>query len=53
MSSVLKEKQIHVKFNFKNRKIANETYQFLRDVYGNERLSREKVFEIFKRFQDG
>lgn len=34
-------------------KSAIETYLLLKEVYGNECLSRARVFEWFKRFQDG
>ena len=34
-------------------KTATETYNLLKEVYGNERLSRARVFKWFKRFQNG
>ncbi|KAK4881706.1 hypothetical protein RN001_005025, partial [Aquatica leii] len=45
--------RIVVKFHFKHGKTATETYNLLKEVYGSECLSRTRVFEWFKRFQDG
>lgn len=53
MISVLIEQRIVVKFHVKLGKTATETYLLLKEVYGNECLSRARVFEWFKRFQDG
>ena len=53
MISVLVEQRIVVKFHMKLGKTATETYLLLKEVYGNECLSRARVFEWFKRFQDG
>ncbi|EFN76303.1 Putative uncharacterized protein FLJ37770, partial [Harpegnathos saltator] len=47
------EQRIVVKFHMKLGKSATETYLLLKEVYGNECLSRVRVFEWFKRFQDG
>ena len=53
MISVLIEQRIVVKFHMKLGKAVTETYLLLKEVYGNECLSRARVFEWFKRFQDG
>lgn len=53
MLSVTVEQRIVVKFHVKLGKTATETYNLLKEVYGNECLSRARVFEWFKRFQDG
>ncbi|GFV45528.1 protein GVQW3 [Trichonephila clavipes] len=53
MVSVIIEQRIVVKFPFKLGKTATETYNLLKEVYGSECLSRARVFEWFKRFQDG
>lgn len=42
-----------MKFHVKLGKTATETYNLLKEVYGNECLSRARVLEWFKRFQDG
>ncbi|EFN86290.1 Putative uncharacterized protein FLJ37770, partial [Harpegnathos saltator] len=42
-------REIHIKLG----KSATETYVLLKEGYGNECLSRARVFECFKRFQDG
>ncbi|KAG5319638.1 GVQW3 protein, partial [Pseudoatta argentina] len=42
-----------VKFHVKLGKTVTETYNLLKEVYGHECLSRARVFEWFKRFQDG
>ncbi|EGI60514.1 FLJ37770-like protein, partial [Acromyrmex echinatior] len=47
------EQRIVVKFHVKLGKTATETYNLLKEVYGHECLSRARVFEWFKRFQDG
>lgn len=53
MVSVTIEQRIVVKFHVKLGKTATETYNLLKQVYGHECLSRARVFEWFKRFQDG
>lgn len=53
MVSVIIEQRIVIKFHFKLGKTATETYNLLKEVYGSECLSRTRVFEWFKRFQDG
>ncbi|XP_018301780.1 histone-lysine N-methyltransferase SETMAR-like [Mycetomoellerius zeteki] len=53
MVSVTIEQRIVVKFHVKLGKTATETYNLLTQVYGHECLSRARVFEWFKRFQDG
>ncbi|EGI61189.1 FLJ37770-like protein [Acromyrmex echinatior] len=53
MISVTIEQRIVVKFHVKLGKTATETYNLLKEMYGHECLSRARVFEWFKRFQDG
>ncbi|GFX69366.1 mariner Mos1 transposase [Trichonephila clavipes] len=53
MVSVIIEQRIVIKFLFKLRKTATQTYNLLKEVYGSECLSRARVFEWFKRFKDG
>ncbi|XP_011065253.1 PREDICTED: putative uncharacterized protein FLJ37770 [Acromyrmex echinatior] len=52
MISVTIEQRIVVKFHVKLGKTATEIYNLLKEVYGHECLSRARVFEWFKRFQD-
>lgn len=47
------EQRINIKFCFKLGKTAAETYEMLKQVYGEEALSRSRTFEWFKRFRDG
>ena len=49
MINVTIEQRIVVKLG----KTATETYNLLKEVYDHECLSRPRVFEWFKRFQDG
>lgn len=44
---------IVVKYHVKLGITSTETYLLLREVYGNELLSCARVFQRFKRFQDG
>jgi hypothetical protein len=41
-----------IKFLFKASKAATETFQLLRQAYGNNAASRIRVFEWYARFQD-
>jgi hypothetical protein len=47
------EQHIDVKFCVKLGKSATETYNLLKEVYGDECLSRTQVFEWFKSFKEG
>ena len=47
------EQRINIKFCVKLGKTATETLKMLRDVYGYSSMSRTKVFEWHKRFEEG
>lgn len=47
------EQRVCVKFCFKIGKSASETYELLKEVFGDECLSRSNVFIWFQRFKDG
>ncbi|KAJ8959143.1 hypothetical protein NQ318_022404 [Aromia moschata] len=47
------EQRINPKFLVKLGKTFTEAYAMLKEVYGNECLSRAEVFEWFKRFKEG
>ena len=51
--SVNVEQRVNVKFCVKLGKFATETYGLLKKVYGDECLSRTRVFKWFKRFKVG
>lgn len=53
MVGVLIEQRVNVKFLVKLGKSATETYSMLQQVYGDECLSRTRVFEWHKRFKEG
>jgi len=53
MLSINVEQRVNVKFCVKLSKSAKETYDLLKKVYGDECLSRTRVFEWFKRFKEG
>ena len=53
MLSVNVEQCVNVKFCVKLGKSATETYDLLKEVYGDKCLSRTRVFEWFKRFKGG
>ena len=42
-----------VKYCFKIKKTATEAYDLTKQVYGEDSLSRARVFEWYKRFYDG
>ena len=44
------EQRVNIKFCVKLGKTATETLQLLRDAYGDEALSRARVFEWHRRF---
>jgi len=47
------EQRICIKFCFKIRKTATETYQLLQQVYGEDAVGHTKVFDWFSRFKEG
>jgi hypothetical protein len=47
------EQRTNIKFLAKLKKTATETYQLLREVYGEDTLSRARVFERHRRFLGG
>ncbi|KAJ8962487.1 hypothetical protein NQ318_000875 [Aromia moschata] len=53
MLSVQMEQRVNLKFLVKLEKICTEAYVMLKEVYGDECLSRTQVFEWFKRFKEG
>jgi len=46
------EQRICIKFCFKIRKSATETYQLLQQAYGEDAMGRTQVFDKFRRFKD-
>jgi hypothetical protein len=46
------EKRICMKFYFKIGKTATETYQLLRQAFGEEAIGRTQVFDWFRRFKE-
>jgi hypothetical protein len=47
------EQRAIIKFCFKTGKTANETFQLIKQAYGNNALYRTPVFEWYARFRDG
>ena len=47
------EQRICIKFCFKIGKNATETYQLLRQAYGEDAMGRTQVFDWFRRFTEG
>ena len=47
------EQCICIKFCFKIRKTATETYQLLQQAYGEDAVGRTQVFDWFRRFKEG
>ena len=47
------EQRYAVKFCFKLEKSASETFELIRQAYGDDALSRTKVFEWHKMFKEG
>jgi hypothetical protein len=47
------EQRANIKFRFKTGKTATETFQLIRQAYGDNALSRTRVFELYARFRDG
>jgi hypothetical protein len=48
----LKKKRT-IKFCFKTGKTATKTFQLIKQAYGENALSRTRVFEWYARFRDG
>ncbi|XP_025405001.1 protein GVQW3-like [Sipha flava] len=47
------EQRVNIKFLVKLKKTATESFRMLNEVYGEECLSRARVFEWYKRFCSG
>ena len=47
------EQRINLKFLVKLGKTATESLEMLKQVYGDEALSRARVFDWHKRFKEG
>jgi len=47
------EQRICIKFCFKIRKTATETYQLLQQAYGEDAMGHTQVFDWFQRFKEG
>ncbi|KAJ8957022.1 hypothetical protein NQ318_012195 [Aromia moschata] len=47
------KQRVNLKVLVRLEKTFTEAYAMLKEVYGNECLSRTQVFEWFKRFQEG
>jgi len=47
------EQCICIKFCFKIRKTATETYQLLQQAYGEDAMDHTQVFDWFHRFKEG
>ncbi|XP_074228786.1 protein GVQW3 isoform X1 [Camelus bactrianus] len=53
MSDRYLEQRISIKFCVKLNKSASETHHLLKEAYGNEVMSRARVFDWHKRFKEG
>lgn len=53
MSDRYLEQRIDTKFCVKLNKSASETHYLLKEAYGNEVMSRARVFDWHKRFKEG
>ena len=47
------EQRANIKFCFNLGKIFTETHQMMKRVYGDDCISRSRIHECFKRFQEG
>jgi hypothetical protein len=47
------ERRANIKFSFKTSKTATETFQLIKQAYGDNPLSRTRGFEWYARFWDG
>jgi hypothetical protein len=48
-----KVQRICIKFLFRLNRTAAETYQMLKEAFGEQALSQARTFECFKCFKDG
>ncbi|XP_066105976.1 protein GVQW3 [Saccopteryx bilineata] len=53
MSDRYLEQRISIKFCVKLNRSASETHRLLKEAYGNEVMSRARVFDWYKRFKEG
>jgi hypothetical protein len=53
MSDCKSEQRVNIKFLVKLKKSATETFQLLTEAYGEDCISRARVFEWHKRFSEG
>ncbi|XP_036620520.1 protein GVQW3-like [Trichosurus vulpecula] len=53
MSDRYLEQRIHIKLCVKLNKSASETLEMLKEAYGDEVMSRARVFDWHKRFKEG
>ena len=53
MSDCKSEQRVNIKFLVKLKKSAMETFQLLTEAYGEDCMSRARVFEWYKRFSEG
>jgi len=53
MSDCKSEQRVNIKFLVKLKKSATETFQLLTEAYGEDCMSRARVFEWYKRFSEG
>ena len=53
MSDCKSEQRVNIKFLVKLKKSATETFQLLTEAYGEDCMSRARVFEWHKRFSEG
>ncbi|UYV77493.1 hypothetical protein LAZ67_15001262 [Cordylochernes scorpioides] len=51
--TIFEEQRICIKFCFKLKKRATETYKLIEEAFGDAALSRSRTFEWFSRFQKG
>jgi hypothetical protein len=47
------EHRANIKFCFKTGKTVTETFQLIKQAYGDNAISHTSVFEWYARFQDG
>jgi hypothetical protein len=47
------EQRANIKFCFKTGKTATETFQLIKQAYGDNALSRTRIFKWYARFRDG
>jgi len=52
-TSIKIEQRINLKFLVKLKKIPTECLKFLKEVYGEDVMSRTQIFEWHKRFKNG